>query len=94
MAEHTDAGYVGKEPPGGFVQPVLCLTERGVDYQTGGAYLRDSEIVDVESFCEAGDVMVYDGKIRHGVAPVDPHLSDDGLFTGRVVAAVTTLRVL
>lgn len=94
MADHADADYVGSEPPGGFVQPLLFLTERGTDFESGGAYMFEGRIrIDMEWHCKAGDVLVYDGRRRHGVAPIDPYSTEGGL-NGRLVAAVTPLRVL
>jgi hypothetical protein len=60
--------------PDDFIQLVVLLTERGTDYQTGGA------------FNITGDVLVYDGATIHGVADIDsdvPFRADD--LRGRAV---------
>jgi hypothetical protein len=70
-----------------FLQVLVLLTERGTDYQTGGAFNTiDSERVDVEEGTQTGDVLVYDGATVHGVADVDsdlPFRADD--LRGRAV---------
>jgi hypothetical protein len=95
MDQHSDAAYVGAEPPGGFVQPLLQLSERGVDFSTGGGYVvLDGKRVSTDT--RPGDVVVYNGAIPHGVHPVDGLVTtpDFDALNGRLVAAVTPLRVL
>lgn len=56
-----------------YIQLVLLLTEKGTDYQVGGAFVSvDGEGVDQELGTRTGDLLVYDGSTRHGVADVDP----------------------
>ena len=79
-----------------YFQPLLLLTEKGVDFQEGGAYIEvDDERFYYEDFCQAGDVVVYDGRSVHGVADIDP-LCDLELArcSGRVVALASLFRHL
>ena len=74
-----------------YVQLVLLLTEKGVDYTAGGAYIRRGEdAIDAEAGSLASDVLVYDGNTLHGVEDIDPDLpftpSD---LCGRAVALAT-----
>lgn len=74
-----------------FIQIILLITERGVDYDKGGTYVeKDGERIDIEAVCGAGDVIVYDGRSVHGVWDIDPHkLPDLSGPSGRLVALVT-----
>lgn len=74
-----------------LIQLLVFLTERGVDFQTGGAYLVNGEkLIDVESYARCGDIAIYNGNSFHGVRDIDPDvpLSTSNL-TGRVVGLVT-----
>jgi hypothetical protein len=74
-----------------FIQILLLVTERGVNYERGGAYIEtDKGEIDLEAGYGAGDVLVYDGRSMHGVADIDPHkLPDLKSPDGRIVALVT-----
>jgi hypothetical protein len=79
----------------GYFQVLLLLTEKGVDFESGGAY------VDVgdkrwlyEDGCRTGDLIVYDGQTMHGVADIDPMASLElTRLTGRVVAMASLFRL-
>jgi hypothetical protein len=80
----------------GYYQPFLLLSEKGKDYGEGGAYIdvKDERVL-YESACEAGDVIVYDGRTMHGVADVDPLVPLElDRFSGRVAAFVSLYRHL
>jgi hypothetical protein len=98
MVPHRDmyAQVATREAGLTYFQPLLLLTEKGVDFQEGGAYVEvDDERFYYEDFCQAGDVVVYDGRSVHGVADVDP-LSDLDLVrcSGRLVALASLFRHL
>jgi hypothetical protein len=79
-----------------YFQPLLLLTEKGVDFHEGGAYVEiDDERFYYEDYCQAGDVVVYDGRSVHGVADIDP-LCDLELAScsGRLVALASLFRHL
>lgn len=79
-----------------YFQPLLLLTEKGVDFHEGGAYVEvDDDRFYYEDYCQAGDVVVYDGRTVHGVADVDP-MSDLDMAhcSGRLVALVSLFRHL
>ncbi len=79
-----------------FAQPLLLLSEHGIDFEEGGGYVdRADERFRYERFCQAGDLVVYDGRSIHGVADIDP-MADLDLhsFCGRAVALVSLYRHL
>ena len=91
FAEHRDAVLSQQTQQAGladFLQIILLLTERGIDYQTGGAYVvNQGERVDLEGLYGCGDVLLYDGRSVHGVDDIDmgePFALRSG--QGRVVA--------
>ncbi len=55
---------------------LLMMTTRGKDFNTGGLYLepRKGQVIDMEGFVQAGDLVVFDQSIPHGVAPIDPEI--------------------
>jgi hypothetical protein len=95
MSSHVDSTAVNTfnaAADGLFLQPLLLLTERGVDYETGGAFYvsQNGEKVFLEEFAKAGDIIVYDETISHGVGDVDAHLPLDlDSEQGRIVALST-----
>ncbi|HEV8549168.1 MAG TPA: hypothetical protein VGQ57_09070 [Polyangiaceae bacterium] len=80
----------------GYYQPFLMLSEKGIDYREGGAYVDvNDERWSYEHACSAGDIVVYDGRTMHGVADVDPlEPLDLTSFTGRVAAFVSLFKAL
>jgi len=97
MAPHTDVGTatVSREAGlGGYVQVILIMSKKGVDFQTGGAYIDVAgERFFFESDCELGDVVVYDGRVNHGVEEID-YLEplDMTSLNGRLVAMATLFK--
>jgi len=97
MATHTDVGTnsiaedMGMER---YVQLLLLLTKKGVDFHEGGAYIDlDGQRYLFESECEIGDVVIYDGRVNHGVEEIDPmEPLDMSSFAGRHVALVTLFK--
>ena len=93
MLGHQD--YVGVESSTkqnvSLLQLLVFVTQRGVHFQKGGAYLvHDGKKIDIESLALPGDIVVYDGKSYHGIDDIDPDLPIDSLkIRGRVVALVT-----
>lgn len=74
-----------------YFQVYLVMSKKGVDFRDGGAFIDHNGMgIEYEAGCEIGDVMVYDGRSRHGVADIDPlEPLDLARFSGRVVAMVT-----
>lgn len=61
-----------------FFQLVLLVTQKGVDFEEGGAFVTSHGTrLDLEAVAGAGDVLVYDGRSEHGVDDVDPHRTPD-----------------
>lgn len=58
-----------------FANVILIMTERGQNYTSGGlSYGPLSNALDVESYLQAGDVVLMDQTIPHSVEPIDPDL--------------------
>ena len=98
MVPHRDhfAQVVTVDAKLGYYQPFVILSEQGQDYETGGAYVDvNDERILYEADCQAGDVVVYDGRTIHGVADIDP-LAPLELerFGGRVAAFASLYREL
>ena len=98
MVPHRDMfSRVATEAPGlGYYQPFFLLSEKGEDYDEGGAYIDlEGERHAYEAGCRAGDLIVYDGRTLHGVADIDPlRPLDLDRFGGRVAAFGSLFRVL
>ena len=75
MASHDDgvtAAVAQKMGLNQYFQVVLILSRQGVDFTTGGAFVEiDGKQVFYERECEPGDVMIYDGRTKHGVQEID-----------------------
>jgi hypothetical protein len=97
MAAHQDVGTASVSENLGmeqYVQLLLMLTKKGVDFHDGGAYIDvNKERYFFESECELGDIVIYDGRIIHGVEDIDPmEMLDLSSFEGRHVALVTLFK--
>jgi hypothetical protein len=97
MAPHVDVGTAAVATGMGmdrYVQLLLLMTKKGVDYHEGGAYIDfDGERYLFESECEIGDIVIYDGRVNHGVEEIDPmEPLDLASFAGRHVALVTLFK--
>jgi hypothetical protein len=84
----------------GYFQLLLLLTQKGRDFEHGGAYVDSGDEVDGRRFeyeagCLSGDVVIYDGRSIHGVADIDPMQPLElDRFGGRVVAMASLFRTL
>lgn len=77
---------------GTYLQPLVVLTERPLDFKEGGAFVvsPNGQSKLIESETRAGDIIVYDEGSIHGVADIDPQEVLDSLnVRGRVVALAT-----
>jgi hypothetical protein len=74
----------------GFFQPILVMSQKGVDYETGGGFaVIDDKIVVYEDFAEVGDIAVYNAATEHGCMEIDTHRpflqrSGEGRYSGLV----------
>jgi hypothetical protein len=68
LANHND-GLLDRAM---LVLALIPLTFRGTHYERGGLVVwdRSQKRIDVEAIIQPGDVLVYDGSLRHGVEPV------------------------
>lgn len=101
MVGHSDRDiygeHAGEANPREDYHPLLLMTKKGVDFHEGGAYLQydDGERIYYEDYCDVGDVLVYDGRLHHGVADVDPMKPLDlDTLNGRMAAFVSFYRKL
>lgn len=98
MVPHRDlfSRLVTEESEMGYFQVFFLLSEKGVDYREGGAYVeRDDRRIPFEDSAQAGDVLVYDGRTVHGVADIDPmEPLELDRFGGRAAAFVSLFRHL
>ncbi len=97
---HTDyvVSDIADEKGTKFFQLLLLMSDKGPgkDFETGGAFVDiGDERVYLEDHFRPGDLMVYDGRSRHGVEDVDPHLPLDlDVINGRLAAFVTLFKVM
>lgn len=71
-----------------FLQILLLVTQKGEDFDEGGAFIEiDGVDVNLEDEFGRGDILIYDGRSKHGVADIDPkQLLDFNKVTGRIAA--------
>lgn len=97
IASHIDTGAVDALPSGvaNYVQMLMVLTERGVDFERGGAWIESEGVrLDLESLVQLGDIVLYDEQTVHGVADIDPHrLLETTTLCGRVAGFANLYRV-
>lgn len=94
IAEHTDAKGESNLTHGPYIEMILLLTQSGIDYKSGGAFVRkDGVELDSEEGAVRGDVIIYDSSSLHGVHDVDSHVPFDASnLRGRAVALATVYR--
>ncbi len=65
---------VAKEKGSGFFQIILVMSQKGVDFEQGGAFVdHDQKRLYLEDTLLPGDIAIYDGQTFHGVEDIDPH---------------------
>lgn len=99
LVPHTDTVISAAQNWSGirdFVQMLLPLTKKGVDYIDGGGFVDiEGNRILVDDQCELGDVIVYSGMKVHGVQEIDPQLPFDmDLRFGRQVMMCSFFRDL
>ncbi len=75
----------------GFYQPVMVLSKKGEDFDTGGGFAEvHGQVVEYEDYTELGDIVVYDTLTTHGVYDIDPHkVFRQDSIEGRISVLVT-----
>jgi hypothetical protein len=55
------------------VVPIMPMSKRGLDFQTGGSFVarRNGERVSTEDFVDPGDILLFHSQCVHGVETVD-----------------------
>jgi hypothetical protein len=90
VAEHYDVK--GKSnSPGSYIEVLLLLTQKGIEYRKGGACVRFKGVeCDAEAGTKRGDVLIYDASTFHGVLSIDPDVPFEANdLRGRAVAVAT-----
>ena len=79
-----------------FIQIIFIMSQKGIDFQTGGAYvIHNGETIYIEDECRPGDVVLYDGSTMHGVEVIDSDKMLDMTSTkGRYSAMVPLFQEL
>lgn len=74
MVEHVDTHFPNLLGDGKFIQLLYLLSQQAVDFNVGGGIVRDQagELINLETEVGFGSLIVFDGRIRHGVRDVDP----------------------
>jgi hypothetical protein len=56
------------------VVPTLMMSEPGVDFHEGGAFMKNTggDLIWIEKYARPGDVVLFSPQLVHGVAPIDP----------------------
>lgn len=89
MMTHCDTYFPIKLGDLPFYQVMVPLSVKGRDFTQGGGVLftRDGTRLDTDNIAGFGSVVVFDGRIRHGVEDVDPvELVDFNDTMGRLAA--------
>lgn len=99
MVDHRDTvlpALYKESRLGAFFQPLVLLTQKGVDFHEGGGFaMLGNERIDYEDCSLKGDIVIYDTSTVHGVEDVDPRVPyrQDSL-AGRMSALVTLFKKL
>jgi hypothetical protein len=66
--------HVDPAGPHQAVIPTLMMSELGVDFDEGGAFMKNSGggVIWIEQHTRPGDVVLFSPQLVHGVAPIDP----------------------
>ncbi len=91
LGDHCDLRGKANLPLGRYVEVLLLLTQRGIDYQTGGGIVKfKGTALDSEAGTKRGDIIIYDGSTVHGVSDIDPDVPFDASnLRGRAIAITT-----
>lgn len=91
LGEHRDLRGESNLPTGMYIEVLLLLTQKGVDYRTGGAFVSfNGGRLDSEADTKRGDVVIYAASTIHGVSDIDPDVPFDATnLRGRAIAIAT-----
>lgn len=70
LQEHTDPVN-----PFARIQTIIQASEVGVDFRSGGLFMRPVEggaVTALDEHTELGDLLILSPNVRHGVLPIDP----------------------
>lgn len=90
-------GYLNRHQdpvgPHQLTVPTMSLTQKGVDFHTGGAYLQDVDgnQHNLDDLVGPGDVVYFDARLKHGVELIDSEVETAWTdFHGRWVLLIAT----
>lgn len=91
LGEHRDLRGEANLPLGIYVEALLLLSEKGIDYRVGGGFVKvNGAALDSEADTKRGDLIIYDASTVHGVRDIDPEVPFDARdLRGRAVAMAT-----
>ena len=69
MQQHEDPLYPQ------MVEMVLSGSQRGVDFSEGGIQIYNKKWIDIESYINLGDLVLFRPDIPHRVTPIDENKS-------------------
>jgi hypothetical protein len=77
MSAHKDEYFpqaLGLKEDLSFLQCAVLLSSKGIDFYQGGAFvvLETGEKIMLDDQGDAGTLVIFDGRLIHGVADVDP----------------------
>jgi hypothetical protein len=90
FSEHSDP--VGAHQ---LVVPILQLSTKNDDYNEGGLYLVDGtgQQVPIDDVAQTGDLILFNGEVKHGVVPIDPYDRIDwSNKRGRWMCIISTIK--
>ena len=95
MTLHCDTYFPGKLGALPFYQVMAPLSVKGRDFQSGGGIVvtRSGEKLNTDDAAGLGSIVVFDGRIQHGVEDVDPEAILDFDDGGGRLAAFANLYV-
>jgi hypothetical protein len=76
--------------------PAMLMSKKGVDFQEGGVFVErsDGERVNLDDYCDYGDVVYFNAQCTHGVQRIDPDAEPDWLSQqGRWIALFAVNKV-
>ena len=77
MASHKDSRGANVTKNDGIKNYTLLflMSKKGVDYKTGGGYIiKNNKRIFLDDKADRGDIVIYNGKIEHGVETIDTDL--------------------
>ena len=79
MASHKDRrgqNVIKKTGMKNYIQILFLMSKKGEDFNSGGGFIvKNNKRIIHDDVANRGDIIIYNGKIEHGVETIDKHLS-------------------